>query len=112
MGHIGDVLNDMLAKAISKSGKHFSLADFQNPKEGPIIGHKMVHSNDGNLVLVGGYENSTGTWSNVVRRLDCTTLKKGFIPDCRWMDMYDGMLDIGRQDHVAMMLHHNFCNFI
>ena len=85
----------------------------QDDRKSPGIGHKIVHSNDGNLVIVGGYDNSIGTWSNVVRRLDCTTLKKNNLnPDCQWIDMYDGILTTGRKDHVAMMLNHNFCNFI
>ena len=120
MGYVGDVLKEILVENMNKlklyneynSGKKFSLTDLQNPNKATIIGHKIVHSNDGNLVIVGGYENITGTWSNVVRRLDCTTLKKDTNPECHWLDMYDGILTTGREDHVAMMLHNNFCKKI
>ena len=114
VGQPGAVLSEMLkidyTKAIlDKTGQSVSIPDFEN-QEGPIIGHKIVHSNDGNLVMVGGYKNSTGSWSNVVRRLRCRTYKKDLNPICDWRDMYDGELAIGRVDHVPMMLHHDICN--
>ena len=76
-----------------------------------MIGHKIVHSNDGNLVIVGGYQNSTGSWSSVIRMLICSNDKKDLNPYCRWRDMYDGELTTGRVDHVAMMLHHDLCKY-
>ena len=108
-----DAMNKTAKYIENVTGKSYP-NQYPSLNRGPGIGHKLTHSNDGNLVIVGGYDNHADTWKNVVRRLDCTTFKKtNLYPDCYWMDIQDGIvLTTGRKDHVAMMLHHKFCNFI
>ena len=108
-----DAMNKAAKYIENVTGKSYP-NQYPSLNRGPGIGHKLTHSNDGNLVIVGGYDNHADTWKNVVRRLDCTTFKKtNLYPDCYWMDIQDGIvLTTGRKDHVAMMLHHKFCNFI
>ena len=108
-----DAMNKAAKYIENVTGKSYP-KQYTSLNRGPGIGHKLTHSNDGNLVIVGGYDNHADTWNNVVRRLDCTTFKKtNLYPDCYWMDIQDGIvLTTGRKDHVAMMLHHKFCNFI
>ena len=108
-----DAMNEAAKFIENVTGKSYP-KQYPSLDRGPGIGHKLTHSNDGNLVIVGGYDNHADTWKNVVRRLDCTTFKKtNLYPDCYWMDIQDGIvLTTGRKDHVAMMLHHKFCNFI
>ena len=109
--------DDMMNKAAEfieeVSGKGSHPQRYHSPNKGPGIGHKLAHSNDGNLVIVGGYDNYAGTWKNVARRIECTTFKKtNLYPDCHWLNVNidDGIvLTTGRRDHVAMMLTSNFC---